>query len=413
MALINLTGQDPTGATKPIPVAGLAKSTTSILPANASWNTGIISYNGNEAVHFAISSDVSGTYIIEYFLNGQLISFTGNPTFYDPAIVNSFQGALSGKGDSFRLTYTNGSTAQTRFYLEVRFGDDIQETLRSIGTPISSTNLGSTTHAVIEGRENGTGNYKQATLTENNGKVAQDVFILNQQSTQPVSGTVTVSNFPTSTEISNDIGNPIPVSGTLNIGNLPVTQPISGNVGVNNFPATQQVTGTVTVSNAEVQYAEDSIAVDGEMLTMAGVVRRDVASSLVSADGDRTELQVNAQGALRVETTTGAGGVPKSFNYGTSGTTSGVQTLKAGAGKILDIYTINAISADVFIQFFDTIGTVTLGTTVPAFVYAVDANVPLNKSMAATFTNGLKFAITTTYSGNAITSQAYPTFIIS
>jgi hypothetical protein len=93
-----------------------------------------------------------------------------------------------------------------------------------------------------------------------------------------VTGTVSVSNFPASVEISNDVGNPIPVSGSLtttpsgtqdvnilssialpvtdNGGSLTVdgtffqaTQPISGTVAVSNFPATQPVSGTVAVSN--------------------------------------------------------------------------------------------------------------------------------------------------------------------
>ena len=48
--------------------------------------------------------------------------------------------------------------------------------------------------------------------------------------TQPVSGSVSVSNFP-STQ---------PVSGTF----WPATQPVSGSVSISNFPATQSVSGT-------------------------------------------------------------------------------------------------------------------------------------------------------------------------
>jgi hypothetical protein len=49
------------------------------------------------------------------------------------------------------------------------------------------------------------------------------------------------------------------------------------------------------------QYAEDTATAAGEQLTMAGVVRRDAQASLVDADGDRTELQVNSTGALRTD----------------------------------------------------------------------------------------------------------------
>ena len=53
------------------------------------------------------------------------------------------------------------------------------------------------------------------------------------------------------------------------------------------------------------QYDEDTASVAAEKVMMAGVVRKDSAASLVDADGDRTELQVDANGALRV---TGGGG---------------------------------------------------------------------------------------------------------
>lgn len=56
--------------------------------------------------------------------------------------------------------------------------------------------------------------------------------------------------------------------------------------------------GTTVMSQ---QYPEDTPSVDGELLTMAGVVRKDTIGSLVDTDGDRTELQVNADGALRVD----------------------------------------------------------------------------------------------------------------
>ena len=88
----------------------------------------------------------------------------------------------------------------------------------------------------------------------------------------PVNGTVSVGNFPSSTEISNDAGNPIPVSGTVAISNSAIAVsnfptsteiandagnpiPVSGTVAfsntsinVGNFPATQAVSGTTTAN---------------------------------------------------------------------------------------------------------------------------------------------------------------------
>jgi hypothetical protein len=46
------------------------------------------------------------------------------------------------------------------------------------------------------------------------------------------------------------------------------------------------------------QFAEDTVALDGDLLTMAGVVRRDTASSGVSADGDRANLSISSSGRL-------------------------------------------------------------------------------------------------------------------
>lgn len=77
----------------------------------------------------------------------------------------------------------------------------------------------------------------------------------------PVSGTVTVTNLPAtqivsgsvavtgSVEVVNDIGNPLPVSGAVSVSNFPGTQPVSGAVSVSNLPATQAVAGSVGVSN--------------------------------------------------------------------------------------------------------------------------------------------------------------------
>ena len=53
------------------------------------------------------------------------------------------------------------------------------------------------------------------------------------------------------------IPNPLPVSGTVAVSNLPATQPVSGTVGVNNFPATQPVSGTVAVTQSTSPWVEN------------------------------------------------------------------------------------------------------------------------------------------------------------
>ena len=68
----------------------------------------------------------------------------------------------------------------------------------------------------------------------NNFPATQPVSGTFWQTTQPVSGSVSVSNFPVTQAIS----------GSVSVGNFPATQPVSGSVAVNNFPITQPVSGT-------------------------------------------------------------------------------------------------------------------------------------------------------------------------
>ena len=49
--------------------------------------------------------------------------------------------------------------------------------------------------------------------------------------------------------VVNTATEPVPVTGAVNVGNLPATQPVSGTVDVGNLPATQTVSGTVDVGS--------------------------------------------------------------------------------------------------------------------------------------------------------------------
>jgi hypothetical protein len=51
--------------------------------------------------------------------------------------------------------------------------------------------------------------------------------------------------------VINTSSNPVPVAGTVNVGNLPASQQVSGTVSVGNFPATQ----TVNVSGGTISAA--------------------------------------------------------------------------------------------------------------------------------------------------------------
>jgi len=76
--------------------------------------------------------------------------------------------------------------------------------------------------------------------------------------TSTVSGSVTVANTP------------LPVAGTVTVGNLPATQPVSGTVTVGNLPATQPVNGTVNVGNLPA--TQNVNVVDGGLSSPPGEV---------------------------------------------------------------------------------------------------------------------------------------------
>lgn len=97
--------------------------------------------------------------------------------------------------------------------------------------------------------------------------VSGTVAVSNFPATQPVSGTVAVSNFPATqnvavtssveVEVKNDSGNPVPVSGTVSIsGTVPVSGPLTDTqlratavpVSGTFFQATQPISGTVTAN---------------------------------------------------------------------------------------------------------------------------------------------------------------------
>jgi hypothetical protein len=103
------------------------------------------------------------------------------------------------------------------------------------------------------------------------------VAVSNFPATQPVSGSVEVTNHPTEIQISN-LPATQPVSGTVTVANpvtsvavsnLPATQPVSGSLAVTNFPATQPVSGTVT-ANAGTNLNTSALALEaGNLATVA------------------------------------------------------------------------------------------------------------------------------------------------
>lgn len=76
-----------------------------------------------------------------------------------------------------------------------------------------------------------------------------------------VDGSVSVSNFPASVEVSNDVGNPLPVSGTVDIGTIPEVE-IKNDVG-NPLPA--RLAGDAQIPDVALwtQFSDEFVMVGG------------------------------------------------------------------------------------------------------------------------------------------------------
>jgi hypothetical protein len=73
--------------------------------------------------------------------------------------------------------------------------------------------------------------------------------------------------------------------------------------------ASDQAAIPVTGAGGGTQYDEDTASAAADKITMAGVVRKDTMATLVDTDGDRTQLQVDSSGQLRVVTPPGGAGL--------------------------------------------------------------------------------------------------------
>ncbi len=138
----------------------------------------------------------------------------------------------------------------------------------------------------------------------------QTVAVNNFPATQPISGTITVTQ-ATAANLN------ATVTGTVAVSNFPATQPISGSISVSNFPATQPISGSVSVSN----FPATQVVSFGE--TSTGVINfyNNAASIASSASGTITYTvtagktfylkQVTASssgGPCKVVVVTGSGG---------------------------------------------------------------------------------------------------------
>jgi hypothetical protein len=92
-----------------------------------------------------------------------------------------------------------------------------------------------------------------------------------------------------------------------------------------------------------------------------------------------------------------------------NGLSTTVQTVKSSAGTLGAYYCYNPnTSAAAYVQFFDTSGTVTLGTTTPVWSIGIPASSAANLDLVPgmTFSNAIKVAATTTATGSTAPTTA-------
>ena len=107
------------------------------------------------------------------------------------------------------------------------------------------------------------------------------------------------------------------------------------------------------------QYAEDTASAGAEQVTMAGVVRKDTGASLVDTDGDRTELQVDSTGNLRVNVAAGGTSGTQYTEADTDATITGTAVMWEDASD-----TLRAVSAAKPLPVGDAGGSLTVDGSV-------------------------------------------------
>jgi len=283
--------------------------------------------------------------------------------------------------------------------------------------------------------------------------------------TQPISGAVSVSNFPATQPVSGTVtanagtGNFTVVQATgtnlhavVDSGSITATQATAANlnatvVGSGNFTVVQATgtnlhtvvdSGTVTAVTAITNALPTGANTLGSVkltdgTTVPGVIaattalKTDLSSvagtaTVVSAAGIQ-KVGISGNAGASVDTTISSGAAPTNVVYTTNAPTSvaaGAYTVKfqnasgaavsvkASAGNLYVFSITNETAAVAYIEFFNTAATPTLGTT--AVVFAVklpaSANVTISPGAIAlqNFTTGIGFAVTTTENGTTAAS---------
>ncbi len=137
-------GKRPDGSFADIPVGGTKYLNSTPLGANESVNTGWMSTQGYGALLYVIRSDQAGAtngITVEYSDDGTN-AIAGGAAISYTQVNMQIQRVLVPKGLYTRITYKNGTTAQTSFRLEVKLSTTlVQPTEGSLNLPMSDSAL--------------------------------------------------------------------------------------------------------------------------------------------------------------------------------------------------------------------------------------------------------------------------------
>lgn len=183
----------------------------------------------------------------------------------------------------------------------------------------------------------------------------------------------------------------ISAAGRISVDGSGVTQPISGTVAI----GTSVVPGTGATNLGK---AEDAVAADGDTGVMVLAVRRDAASSGVTADGDYAALSVDSSGALRV--TGGSGGTQYAGDAAATATPTGTVSMGlANAAAPTDVSANNDAVAQWMLRngsavvnlasggTLITIGQKAMAASVPVVIASDQGSFPVTVSGGATAAN--------------------------
>lgn len=231
---------------------------------------------------------------------------------------------------------------------------------------------------------------------------ALSVILSSDQHVLAVSGTLAISNFP-STQ---------PVSGVVSVDNLPSTQTVTGTVSVANFPATQPVSGTLTANIG----TTGGLALDSNLTSFRAQVpttlgQKTSANSLaVVLASDQSAVPVS--GTVTANSPTWLNSPIGSITAAASGQITSVATLlkRARIGY--------SGSATVYFQFHNKVSaTAFSNSTLLGFGYEIspglnDLVIELVDSLS--FTTGLSWAMSTTkftYTASAETVYVFSQYL--